>query len=164
MNITEYLDICSGKEHCRDLGKVSAMSSPLAVFKYMCSPDGRDYLMQSVRAGWGPSGKDLADAFGRMMNGGKTARDRAKGEAVTYHSGADYVDCADMEENVRRVVCLVDCYALVRVPKGKSVSVYMCGESTVKFTGGGMAIVFKYGGTISAQGDCSIHCINVKER
>lgn len=167
MNISDYIRLCGEHEHCEE-GYQALIGCTCAseVFKLACTADGRSYLMESIRDGWGPSSEDIYAAFGRMAHGMRAVPvQTSEGitERVMMFSKPDYMYVEGCKEDERRVDVLIVIGAPVhiRIAEDATAIVYASPEARLTFSGhGSRAVVYDYGCEIGGTEGCNVRQIN----
>lgn len=165
MNIKDYISLVETHRHCEEgLAALKSCRSPLEVHRLSCTIDGRSFLMESIRDGWGPSVSDFCEALGispyRFHKQYTFERGEGHREFVRMYPNSDYVPIKEVAEGgVAVSICLGKKY-LIKIDNGCSAEVYAGRGTKLNFMGSGFAIVYDYGCEIGETDRCSIHRIN----
>lgn len=149
MEIRDFIDRMDAHSPCeRGAKMIREATTRSDVFKCIADNANSDFLIASIRDGWGPSPDDLLRLFPRRVNGAVTDGF----QMWVRHSGR-----IPYNPEVKRMA-IIDSKCCISIPSGTVIKVLMCGDSFLNVDGDEYTYVLcnRYGGRIVGSGGVDI--------
>lgn len=152
MEISDYINEMDAHSPCvRGAKMMREAATRSDVFKCIADNANSDFLLASMRDGWGPSAEDLSRIFPRRVNGPVTDNF----QMWVNHSGR-----IPFNQEVKRMA-LIDSKCCIKIPSGTVMKVLLGGDSFLNVEGDEFTYVLcnRYSGRIVGQGGVDIKVI-----
>lgn len=149
MTIKEYKELAYAHEPCEEGRELfDSCTSRKGVFDLMVSPRAYDFVMKSVKEGWGPSPVDIENIFKYYVNGRHTSTYR-----INERNIKSQVWCRTKDVNIDdpiRTVLLFGCTGNIVIRQWQVVRIIMdknC-DIDIECPDNAIVIIDNYGGSV----------------
>lgn len=154
MILEEYMHKAESHAICQEyLDRWHDCGTKRDVFAMGCEIEGAKFLVKSISEGWGPSPREIAESFPRMING--LCINTAIADDGKSYTGSVWCNYTGDFIITTTVVSLLNCHGYVKLAKNSLSYIYVDCNSDVVIdaTDGLAAIIYNYGGKVKHKGN-----------